>query len=498
MPSATSPLYYTPPYLPAWQRLGLKLKSAQQSDIIGHQREIVTSTSKRKTAFDHTPSTKRAKTTKFPASTSEPITPQLKRKKSVTFTPETKVEDGDSIKQLFNSWVTEQKAEDPAFGLHTSNQVFDTPVPRKVYEQFDTNLDEKERRVKRIQSSQKRVQRSAPLAGEPSKKSKSAEKKTNPPKIVNAAIPTPPFLSYIKQYCKDRANWKFNKNHQSHLLKHIFDLKSIPSDQIHLAYGYIASLQGGVRTRLRDEALAIQGADQELEVGEHPETMSYSLDSHYHPETPEEKAARKEKERQKLEEEKELARKEYVATMTQIDASKNMGYEEGVLLNLSDFAMKERVAKRVRANIILTMLGRGATLEDAEAAARPKDSGLTYPEAMHPPELRKNEDSQKKEESGQKVSRKRKRRTRTYEKSSSSSSSNDTDDSSSDESRTTTTTHTLGNTTTTSDSTSSSSSSSSSSGSSNDSEDDSEDDSEEDSEDVSEDTGNDSSSDETE
>lgn len=114
MPSAAPPSNAPPSRTPAWKRLGLKLKSGQETPIVEAHRDIEPSTRKRKAETDSTPSAKKAKKTKEPAAATVPSTPTLSRKKSVTFTPETKVEDGDSIKQLFSSWVAEQKAQDPA------------------------------------------------------------------------------------------------------------------------------------------------------------------------------------------------------------------------------------------------------------------------------------------------------------------------------------------------------------------------------------------------
>jgi hypothetical protein len=315
--------------------------------------EAGSSTKKRKAEVNNTLHAEKPKKIKTPTA-AEPATPAFTRKKSVTFTPETKVEDGDSIKQLFNSWVTEQKAHDPTFQLKTSSPAFNIPAPAQVHEHFDTNLDEKERRVKRVAKTQPEVK---------SKSKDTPKKKQKAQKIAKSTnTTTRPFLAYLRQYHEDRANWKFNKNHQNHILKNAFNLDAIPSDHAPLLYEYIRGLQGGVRTRLRDAALAVKVKDQEAGSAGFAEDMAMSSAE-----------VRERKQR-----EYEIACKEYVAIMTATDASKNMSYEEGVLLGLSDVAMKTRVAKRVRAETILTELGAGATVEEAEERATPRDSGLTY------------------------------------------------------------------------------------------------------------------------
>src|ERR1019366_799241 len=120
MPSATIPSPANPQTrVPAWKRLGLKLESQSASEPESDSLKQI-ETSKRKTldTTNERPTKKSKKGKQLSVqSEEEPITPQLVRKKSVTFTPETKAEDGDSIKQLFNSWVAEQKEQDPSFKL---------------------------------------------------------------------------------------------------------------------------------------------------------------------------------------------------------------------------------------------------------------------------------------------------------------------------------------------------------------------------------------------
>jgi hypothetical protein len=426
MPSAA--IHNAPTHIPAWKRLGLKLKSQAASEPVSESSVPIESLKrKRKATITKGPAKKTKKTS---LSLTAPLSPVLSGKKSVTFTPETKVDDGDSIRQLFNSWIAEQKSQDPSFQLQNSQPAFGTPEPSKVVEQLDTTLDEKERRAKRVKR---------PKQGRDNKPNSK-----NPKKIVRPTIPSSsrPYLQYLRQYHESRDTWKFNKNHQSHLLKHVFDIDIIPSDHAHLIYPYVRGLQGGVRARLRDAALAVKVKDQEEGVAGFPKDMANA---------------------DKKQREYDAAMKEYVATMTAVNASANMGYEEGVLLGLSDAAMAKRVAKRTRAEQILAELGTpgdGSRLTDKD--------------------MNGDNDSQKRlrtnDGSSQKVARKRKQRTVTVDDETSSSDSDDSDDNSSDES---TAENDGGNDT-------SSSSSSSSSGSNSE-----EEDSEEDSEDSSEDSEDD-------
>jgi len=78
-------------------------------------------------------------------------------------------------------------------------------------------------------------------------------------------VPTPtdlkPALEYLRQWKTLRESWKFNKNHQSTLIKHLFDKDSIPSTDIDAFYDYIQDLKGFVRTRLREQAMEVQMQD---------------------------------------------------------------------------------------------------------------------------------------------------------------------------------------------------------------------------------------------
>ncbi|KAL2073315.1 hypothetical protein VTL71DRAFT_10639 [Oculimacula yallundae] len=381
MPSATN--------IPAWRRLGLKLKSAQNSPSVDSPAPSGDETSKRKRTpnEDDTPSKKLKKNSKFPVDSSqEPITPRLERKKSVTFTPETKHEDGDSIKQLFNSWKSEQQAQDPTFDFGKSGPAFETPEPQQIEVTVDPSLSEKEQRVQRVKPA-------------PEKASKPKSKK--PSKIVKPSAPsTRPYLQYLRQYCDSRESWKFNKNHQNHLLKHAFDIEFVPSDHVHFLYEYVKGLQGGVRTRLRDNALEFKVKDKEAGEAGFPEAMA-------HPD--------------KRQREYDVAMEEYVATMTAASAPQELGYEEGILLGLSDKAMEGRVAKRMRTERILAIL-----------ASTPERSGGTTP-AKGNGDKEPQEPLQKKDEAPQKVARKRKQRTViTIDDSSSSDDSSETDSSSDD------------------------------------------------------------------
>jgi hypothetical protein len=385
-------------HVPAWKRLGLKLKHAAETpeQPIATPTSTAPASSSRKRAAISTEEDQPAKKSKLietaapaPATPSTPVTSRLKGQKSVTFTPETKAEDGDSIKQLFSAWVAQQKADDQAYedfcrGDYT--QTFTEPAVEEFEKSTATkeipseNRGEKETQGKRAKK---------PKEEKPKKVQKAS-------KVVKPAQRLSPALDYLRQYAESRDTWKFNKNHQTYLLRNAFNTETIPADYSDLLYIYIAGLQGGVRKRLRDEALAVKVKDIDDGVAGFPNMGD---------------AARKQQEY-------EAAMAEYIATATAREAPAEMGYEEGLLSGLSDVAMRPRMEKRMRAERIL-----------AELAA--EDAAITTVKSA----AVENDESQKRAKmndgSAQKLGRKRKQRTAVEDDSSSSSDSDSSDTSSS-------------------------------------------------------------------
>lgn len=73
-----------------------------------------------------------------------------------------------------------------------------------------------------------------------------------------------PALEYLRQWRDSRESWKFNKNHQSALIKHAFDQppNGIPAADLGTFYEYIRDLKGFVRTRLRETAMEFKNKDE--------------------------------------------------------------------------------------------------------------------------------------------------------------------------------------------------------------------------------------------
>lgn len=150
----------------------------------------------------------------------------LSRKKSVTFTPETKEEDGETGQIYFKAWAAE-------------NQQPHTP-PRPANEQTVSENGDTPVKVS-----------TEPVAV--SGKTITARPKLKGKEAANA------YVQYVEQFYNDKGNWKFNKAHQTALLKNMWNIYRIPPYLNNALVAYVAGLQGAAaRQRL------LEGADEYL------------------------------------------------------------------------------------------------------------------------------------------------------------------------------------------------------------------------------------------
>lgn len=104
--------------------------------------------------------------------------------------------------------------------------------------------------------------------GSESKKAKSTPKKKKSPKTPKPQAPAAPPdltapLEYLRLWKSSRDSWKFNKNHQAHLISHAFDPALLPASDIDIFYEYICDLKGYARTRLLETAKSLCAEDME-------------------------------------------------------------------------------------------------------------------------------------------------------------------------------------------------------------------------------------------
>ncbi|KAH6627192.1 hypothetical protein B0J18DRAFT_426746 [Chaetomium sp. MPI-SDFR-AT-0129] len=194
-------------------------------------------------------------------------------------------------------------------------------------------------------------------SGDKAKKNKPKTKAKKAKKAAEAAqadFSLEPSLVYLRQWHTARDSWKFNKNHQTLLIKYLFDGDKIPSTDVPIFYQYIRDLKGFVRTRLRETATDIQHKDMEAGAGAFP-------------------AALKDKETKQKEYEDTIARflrdlhqyqehqqKEQQANGT-LSKHKNANGKRTLdeveyVLRVGTPEIKQRLLKRIRAELVLDSL----------------------------------------------------------------------------------------------------------------------------------------------
>ncbi|CDH53464.1 predicted protein [Lichtheimia corymbifera JMRC:FSU:9682] len=86
-------------------------------------------------------------------------------------------------------------------------------------------------------------------------KGKKRKAKSQPETTVKrAATSAPDGITYLRQFHSDRESWKFNKVHQTWLLKHMYDLDTIEQSDFDILVEYLKGLKGAARDRTLTQA----------------------------------------------------------------------------------------------------------------------------------------------------------------------------------------------------------------------------------------------------
>ncbi|PKX92148.1 WKF domain-containing protein [Aspergillus novofumigatus IBT 16806] len=108
--------------------------------------------------------------------------------------------------------------------------------------------------------------------GEKKKKKKEKKKKKKDQSVTTASDTTPashepPFLSYLNLYHQNRSAWKFQKNRETHLFKHILSLEHVPASYNAAILSYLKGLKSeGAKQRLRQVAEEVVKAEMEEDM----------------------------------------------------------------------------------------------------------------------------------------------------------------------------------------------------------------------------------------
>ncbi|KAF2643652.1 hypothetical protein P280DRAFT_496248 [Massarina eburnea CBS 473.64] len=183
---------------------------------------------------------------------------RVDRRKSVTFTPDTKTVDGNSASNLFKKWVQDQKASEE----FTDAEVAQFAPPPKLHPANDipksSATDSKD--AKKAKKEKTKAKATEIEQTEPTKE---------PPNGVTAAVAdkkkdSARYLDYLTQFHTDKPHWKFNKAKQNDVLNNALNIFRIPDEHSDALIAYVEGLQGsGVIERLRQQCVT---AIEEIEA----------------------------------------------------------------------------------------------------------------------------------------------------------------------------------------------------------------------------------------
>ncbi|KAF4595138.1 proteasome subunit alpha type 6 [Ophiocordyceps camponoti-floridani] len=211
-----------------------------------------------------------------------------------------------------------------------------------------------------------------------------------------------PALEYLRSWKQSHASWKFNKNHQSTLIKHALDPDGIPAADVDTFYAYIRDLKGFVRIRLREAAMEVRTQDRSSTFPTGTADLAAKQVSY------------------------EKLLKDLLQTRTSSQKRKEFDEAEFVA-NSQDFdAVIRRVVKRMRAEMIIEELSDGERTDDSRTT---QSSSATV--ASSDSNIRQNASGAKQTKMDGGIRRRRKLRTNVQDSSSSESEDDDDSDSSS-------------------------------------------------------------------
>lgn len=265
----------------------------------------------------------------------------------------------------------------------------------------------------------------------PSKKSvsfsqdtkKAAPKKPKPAKKKKASKPQPipqphdltPSLDYLRTWHKARDAWKFNKNHQTLLLKYMYKAEALPAADIDAFYLYINDIKGGSRARLIEQAEEVRKKDMEAGPKGFPEGTKGA----------------EEKQGQYEEMLADLLKKDEAEGGNSTGAPKRSFDEVEFTLRTVDKDVQQRLVKRMRAEMVIDVLKSSGSEDDA-AAPSASTTNATSSRVKVP--VLNGADAKAIGAEGTKQKTKRRKKLRTADTDSSSSESESSSDSDSDSS----------------------------------------------------------------
>lgn len=217
--------------IPAWKAIGLKLKNGT-GDARPLDDQIARPAKRRRTETSLDANGIRPNSNGIDTASTAEILPDRKRKKSVSFTNDTKSEDGDTRTTI-----------DFPPGYQGS-----APSAQSTTDTIQPNADK--------DNSEKPPKKRKDKSVKPKRNGSTVQKPKNA-------------LDYLSQFDTDRASWKFNKNQDSWILTHALSATDIPTTYNYALCAYIHGLpaQAGARTRLTQQCEATLQSGDDGRIG---------------------------------------------------------------------------------------------------------------------------------------------------------------------------------------------------------------------------------------
>lgn len=265
--------------------------------------------------------------------------------------------DFDSPKRKRQPFGDSQGAKPSLKKPRTDDRQYDTPLRRQKSVSFAEGGDS-----------------GRPAAPEPKKAKSGPKKKKGPKSNQPQAPPAPPDLTvaldYLRRWKTSRDTWKFNKNHQTHLINNVFDPTLVPAADVDTFYEYISDLKGHIRIRFAESARKVCAEDMDEEK-EHFPAGATDLES---------------------------KKRQYEEIMTNLlrpsqSGSKRKHFNEAEFSTSKDAEpeVARRVAKRMRAEIIAEELGTESDVSETTASSNTATASeeASRKEASEEPEVDK-------------------------------------------------------------------------------------------------------------
>lgn len=272
-------------HIPAWKKLGLKLKYAKEelspSEIPNGSPSTVSNEKKRKLSPEipiDTPTVKKPKKSKpkskpsgkdattNPSSspqplesyTSSPTEPRKSKQRSVSFTPATKAHDGEGVKDYIKRWSASNPERAENFKAMEAGY-YQSESGAEVEREEGSAVETKKKKKKK----KKRKSKSTTVPLKPASGIKTPKLPASGPTSTQSGPSKG--LQYLEHHQTSPSTWKFSKSRQNSLFRSLFSLIEIPSsyDSALLAYLRGLSRTAAATSRVRNMALDVRKGDEE-------------------------------------------------------------------------------------------------------------------------------------------------------------------------------------------------------------------------------------------